>query len=274
MWITAWAAMVNASGALRCVAGAYASIVLALAATGCGGTAQGGTVTIHVFAASSLTEPFSELEREFETAHPDVDVVLSFAGSQDLVAQMEAGAPADVFASASQSWMGKAQQAGLVDDTPKVFARNYLEIAVAAGNPKSIAGLDDLQNRPELVSARCAPAVPCGALTDQVLHARAASVQFDTEQNSVTDTLGLVASGEADAALVYATDVRTAQGDVEGIQIPESRTFTTEYPIVTIASDDARRHDRAQRFVNFVTGETGQQVLSDSGFLPGMPDGP
>ena len=227
-------------------------------------------VTLHVFAAASLTESFAQLEKDFEAAHPNVDVVVSYAGSQDLVAQMQAGAPADVFASASQTWMDRAASEGLTDGDPVVFARNSLQLAVAPGNPKNVTGLEDVAERDELVTVRCAAAVPCGALTDKVLDAESASVSFDTEQNSVTDTLGLVTAGEADVAFVYTTDVTAARGKADGVDIAGADSIATTYPIASTSLSRVESRDEvARQFVEYVAGAQGQKVLAGAGFETG-----
>lgn len=255
-------------------AGALAAVV-ALALGACvkdGGSAAGSSraISLHVFAAASLTTPFSHMEDAFENTHPDVDVVLNFAGSQDLVAQMQAGAPADVFASANEEWMDKARAAGLIESGAPVFARNVLQIAVARGNPKGVKDLADLAARPELVVVRCAPAVPCGALTDKVLDYAGYAVQADTEQNSVTDTLGVVSAGEADAGFVYATDIRAASSTVEAVPLPQGPGLSTAYPIALTAKGSAGEASASAReFLQFVTGAEGQNVVEKAGFEPG-----
>lgn len=259
----------------RCVRAGVLALIAALTLGACvkdGGSADGGdrSLTLHVFAAASLSAPFDKLEQAFENTHPDVDVVMNFAGSQDLVAQMQAGAPADLFASANEEWMDKARTAGLISGDSPIFARNILEIAVAPGNPKEVKGLADVASRPDLVVVRCAPAVPCGALTDRVLESSGYKVQADTEQNSVTDTLGLVSAGEADAGFVYATDIQAASDTVEGVPFDEAQNFSTAYPIaLTTQGSEGKANASAREFLQFVTGAEGQNVLEKAGFEPG-----
>lgn len=226
--------------------------------------------TLTVFAAASLTGTFDELEAEFEKQHPEIDLRMNYAGSQDLVAQMAGGAPADVFASASTTWMDTAATDGLIDGEAVPFARNTLQIAVDPGNPKGITGLGSLEADGALVSVRCASAVPCGALTDRMLADSGATITFTTEQNSVTDTLSLVRMGEADAAIVYRTDVTGSDGEVDGVDIEGAEAWETTYPIaVTSHAKQAGTEAQAQAFVDFVLGPTGQAALGTAGFLPG-----
>lgn len=261
----------------RLVGRAAAATLIAASLAGCsGGSVTEGAdasqdrTTVTVFAAASLKSTFERLEKDFEKEHPNVDIVLTFAGSQDLVTQMDAGAPADVFASASRSWMQKAKDKKLVTAFPEVFARNSLELAVAEGNPKRIEGLDDLAARPELVTVRCASAVPCGELTDRLLkNAGLDAIEFDTEQNSVTDTLGLVVAGEADAAIVYETDVAGAEDTVDGVELAGAERLANTYEIaVTKEAETANRSEAAQEFVDLVMSHEGQMVFEDAGFAP------
>jgi molybdate transport system substrate-binding protein len=216
--------------------------------------------SITVLAAASLTKTFGELATKFEAEHPGVSVATSFAGSADLVAQITAGAPADVFASADTKNM--ATVSALVG-TPVNFATNVLEIAVPKGNPARVSGFADLA-RPGVKTVICAPVVPCGAATVAVEAATGVRLTPVSEENAVTDVLGKVSSGEADAGLVYATDVKGAPSRVTGIPFPESRSAVNTYPIATItASANAAL---AQAFVDYVTGRVGRSVLAAAGF--------
>jgi molybdate transport system substrate-binding protein len=243
-----------------------AGVVLLVALTGgCGSddSSDGsGDTTLRVFAASSLTSTFEELGKQFEASHDGVDVQFNFGGSSDLVTQLQDGAPADVFASADTANMDKATGADLVGD-PVPFATNTLEIAVPPGNPAGIKSLDDL-TRSGLNLVICAPEVPCGAAAQQV--ADNAGITFNpvSEEQSVTDVLTKVSSGEADAGLVYVTDVQAAGDSVKGITFPESSSVVNTYPIATVSDSDYA--DPAQEFVDLVTGAAGQQVLADAGF--------
>lgn len=244
--------------ALACV------LALVLPLSACGGSEeQSGGDTVTVYAAASLTAAFEEIAADFEAEHDGVDVQLSFGGSSDLVTQIQNGAPADVFASADTANMDKLTADDLTAAPPLDFATNTLEIAVPPGNPAGITSFDDLAG-PGVSLVVCAPEVPCGAAAQQV--ADLAGVQLDpvSEEQSVTDVLGKVTSGEADAGLVYVTDVQAAGEDVEGITFPESAEVVNTYPIAPLTDSD--QPDLAGEFVDFVLGDTAQQVLEDAGF--------
>lgn len=242
---------------------------VALALTACaGGTAPtsaaktGGSIT--VFAAASLTATFTELAADFEAANPGTTVQLTFAGSSDLVTQITEGAPADVFASADAKSMTKLTDAALVDaDAPVDFATNVLEIAVPPGNPAGVTTLADLAD-PAVKTVVCAAQVPCGAATAAIEQATGSHIVPVSEESSVTDVLGKVVSGEADAGLVYVTDVISAGDAVEGIEFPESSRAVNTYPIAVVKT--SARPDVAAAFVAFVTGSVGEDVLSAAGF--------
>ncbi len=227
------------------------------------GTTPTGTIT--VFAAASLKATFTELARTFEAENPGTHVALSFAGSSDLAGQLSQGAPADVFASADTANMKKLQDAGLADGTPKDFATNTLAIAVPPGDPAGIASLQDLA-RPDIKLVTCARQVPCGAATAKVAQAAGLTLSPVSEENAVTDVLGKVTSGEADAGLVYGTDIKAAGSSAKGIPFPEAASAVNTYPIAGVAT--GRNKAAAQAFVNLVTGQEGQKVLAAAGFGP------
>jgi len=245
-------------------AGVAALAVMALA--GCGASASGtgdaGTTTLTVFAAASLKGSFEDLAAQFEAAHEGVDVQLSFAGSSDLVAQIQQGAPADVFASADTANMDKLVADDLVGD-PQDFATNTLEIAVPPGNPAGVETLADLAS-PGVKLVLCAPEVPCGAASAKVADAAGLDLRPVSEEQSVTDVLGKVTAGEADAGLVYVTDVAAAGDDVEGVELPESAEAVNTYPIAPVADSD--RAELARQFVDLVLSSEGQQTLAGFGF--------
>jgi molybdate transport system substrate-binding protein len=220
--------------------------------------------TLTVFAAASLTEAFEEVAADFEAAHQGVDVQLSFAGSSDLVAQIQQGAPADVLASADTATMDELVADGLVHE-PQDFATNSLAIAVPAGNPAGVTGLDDLAD-PGLTLVLCAPQVPCGAAATRVQETAGLDLAPASEEQSVTDVLGKVAAGEADAGLVYVTDVARAGDAVEGIEVPEAASTVNTYPIAVVA--DSAQADLAQEFTDAVLAAQGQDVLAGLGFGP------
>jgi molybdate transport system substrate-binding protein len=230
------------------------------AASSTGGDLTG---TLTVFAAASLTDVFTDLGNQLEKGNPGLHVQFNFAGSDALATQITQGAPADVFASANQKQMKVVTDAGLQAGDPAVFADNVLEIAVPKGNPGHVTGLEDFEN-PDLTLAVCAPSVPCGAAAQQVFTAAGITAQPDTEETDVKAALNKVQLGEVDAALVYATDVKAAGNQVEGIEFPEADQAVNEYPICTLkaAPDPAA----AKAFVDLVTSDEGQQALTDAGF--------
>ncbi len=232
-------------------------------ATG-GGSASGalsGTVT--VFAAASLKSTFTRLADQFEAAHPGTKVALSFAGSSDLVTQISQGAPADIFAAADSRNMAKLAEAGLLDGAATDFATNTLEIAVPPANPASISNFADLAGSGVRVVV-CAPQVPCGAAAVTAEQAAGIELSPVSEESSVTDVLGKVISGEADAGLVYATDVQAAGTKVTGIPFAESGRAVNTYPVAVVGS--SRNKQLAAAFVALVTGDDGRKVFADAGF--------
>lgn len=222
-----------------------------------------GTTTLTVFAAASLKSTFTTLGRSFESAHPGTRVTFSFAGSADLAAQLQSGAPADVFAAADEKNMTKVTADELVQGTPQVFATNRLEIAVPPDNPAGIASFADLA-KPGVRLVTCAVEVPCGAAARQVQQAAGVTLSPVSEESSVTDVLGKVRSGEADAGLVYVTDVRAAGAQVKGVAVPEAGQALNRYPIAALAQ--SRQPGVAAAFVQLVTGVEGQRVLGAAGF--------
>jgi molybdate transport system substrate-binding protein len=250
--------------------GATATTVLLLTwgLAGCGADADGsggdgGDTTLTVYAAASLTSSFEALGESFEDSHESVEVEFNFAGSSDLVAQIQSGAPADVFASADEPTMDKLTAEGLNGSDPELFATNTLEIATPPDNPAGVASLQDLAD-PGLNLVVCAPEVPCGAASQSAAEAAGVELQPDSEEQSVTDVLGKVTSGEADAGLVYVTDVIVAGDAVQGIEFPESEAVVNGYPIATVA--DSENGDLAQQFVDLVLSDEGRRVLADAGF--------
>ena len=238
-------------------------LALALPLTACGGDEQETTLT--VYAAASLTAAFEDIAAEFEKEHDGVSVELSFGGSSDLVTQIQEGAPADVFASADTANMNELVADDLTGAAPEPFATNTLEIAVPPGNPAGIASFQDLA-QPGLALVVCAAEVPCGAAAQAVAEAAGVTLDPVSEEQSVTDVLGKITSGEADAGLVYVTDVAAAGDDVEGITFPESDEVVNTYPIASVADSD--ESGLAADFTEFVLGDTGQEILAGYGFGP------
>jgi molybdate transport system substrate-binding protein len=221
------------------------------------------TGEITVFAAASLKNTFTELGRRFEEANPGTSVDFNFAGSSDLVTQLLQGAPADVFASADEKNMTKAVDGGLVAGDPVDFATNTLTIVTPPGNPRGIAIFADLAE-PGTTVVVCAPQVPCGSATEKVEQETGVTLSPVSEESAVTDVLGKVTSGQADAGLVYVTDAKGAGDKVTEVPFPESSTAVNTYPIAVL--HNAENPAPAQRFVDLVTGPDAQQVLNEAGF--------
>ncbi|MFC5679578.1 molybdate ABC transporter substrate-binding protein [Aeromicrobium endophyticum] len=251
-----------------------ASILLLATTTACGTSDDNGSddaatssapqdTSITVFAAASLKSSFTELGSAFEKANPGVTVTFNFAGSSDLVAQIQQGAPADVFASADTTNMDKATADDLVAGSPTDVATNTLEIATPPGNPAGVDSIDDLAD-PDVKVVLCAPEVPCGAAAAGVEKAAGISISPVSEEQSVTDVLGKVVSGEADAGLVYVTDVKAAGDKVRGVTFPESSRVVNTYPIAALTG--SKHPDVAKAFADFVAGDQGQAVLAAAGF--------
>jgi molybdate transport system substrate-binding protein len=259
--------------AARRVAMASASVLLLAGCAGgtdtapgssSAGTAAGEELTgrVTVFAAASLTDVFGTFESRFEELHPGVDVVMSFAGSSSLAEQIRQGAPADVFASADLATMTTVEDDGAVAvSTP--FASNTLELVVPAGNPAGVTGLADLA-RSDLAIALCAVEVPCGAATARLLDATGIEAVPDTLEQDVTSVLTKVRLGEADAGLVYRTDVAAAGDAVDGIAVDGADDVVNVYPVAALA--DAPNPDAADAFVEFVLSDEARAILDGAGF--------
>ncbi|CRZ18498.1 molybdate ABC transporter substrate-binding protein [Mycolicibacterium neworleansense] len=230
-------------------------------ASGPSSAAGGGSIT--VFAAASLKSAFTEIGEQFETDNPGSSVEFSFAGSSDLVTQLTQGADADVFASADTRNMDKAVAADLVEGGPVNFATNTLTIAVAPGNPKGIKTFADLA-KPGTSVVVCAPPVPCGGATAKVEKATGVTLSPVSEETSVTDVLGKVTSGQADAGLVYVTDAAGAGDKVTSVAFPEAAQAVNTYPAAVLK--ESRHAELAHRFVDLVIGEAGQKALAKAGF--------
>ena|SRR5680860_383952 len=251
--------------------GAMAAVLLLAMGAACGSddsgdtSSSGGekTTTLTVYAAASLTSTFTEMGKQFEADHKGVKVKFSFGGSSDLVAQIQQGAPADVFASADTANMDKVTADDLVEGEPVNFASNTLEIAVPPDNPAGVASLQDLA-KPGTKVVVCAPEVPCGAAAQKVEEDSGVTIKPVSEEQSVTDVLNKVVTGEADAGLVYVTDAQAAGDKVKGVTFPESSSAVNVYPIGALA--DSKNQDLAQTFVDLVTGEDGQKILADAEF--------
>lgn len=221
--------------------------------------------SITVSAAASLTDAFRALAREFRKTHPTVRVTFNFGSSSALVSQIQAGAPADVFAAADTSSVDKLAASGQVNKAPRIFARNSLQIAVKPSNPLKITSLADLSKA--RVVALCAKTVPCGVYVTSALQ-RAAVVLPESSISRGVDakaTIGAVVNGDADAAVVYTTDVLAAGRSVTQVTIPKIHNVTAMYSIAAFrGSKNARA---AQAFIDFVTSAAGQSTILRFGFL-------
>lgn len=218
---------------------------------------------ITVFAAASLTATFTQMADEFERQHPDVHVTFSFAGSSDLATQIVEGAPADVFASANEAQMQVVHDASMTASAPVPFATNVLTIVVPADNPAAVTSFADLGNA-EVSTVVCAPQVPCGAATVTLEENSGVDIPAVSEESSVTDVLGKVSSGQADAGIVYVTDIARGADGVVAVPIQNADAAINLYPIAALAS--ATSPDAAAAFVDFVTSTDGMALLTEAGF--------
>ena len=221
----------------------------------CSGSAQHTDVT--VFAAASLTEAFTAIA----ALDPTLGVTFSFDGSATLVDQLAAGAPADVLATADEATMARATSADLVEE-PIILATNTMVLAVPAGNPAGITGLDASLDGARLVL--CAPAVPCGATARRIADAAGVTLHPVSEEQRVTDVRGKVASGEADAGFVYRTDALAAGAALAVIEVPDAAAHASRYPIAL--ASEAPNGDGGRAFIALATSEAGRAVLAEHGF--------
>ncbi|WP_062521201.1 molybdate ABC transporter substrate-binding protein [Demequina silvatica] len=250
------------------VAGSVAALALSLTACTNGSADRGAAslapgsedTTLWVLAAASLTEVLEEIAEGFEADHPGVDVVGNYAGSSDLAAQLLEGAPADVFISADEANMDKVE--GLVAGTPTVVATNTLTIVVPEGNRAGVAGLADLADD-AVVTVVCAPQVPCGAATAALAAGAGVTLSPASEEQNVTDVLGKVSAGQADAGIVYVTDVARGYG-VEAVPIDGAGSVVNRYPAAALTR--AAQPALAQEFVAYLGGPEAQAVLAAAGF--------
>jgi molybdate transport system substrate-binding protein len=265
------------------VLGGAGVIALAVALAACsspsgnsgasGGTARAtGTATaakpagtVVVFAATSLTGAFNKIASQFQAANPGVTVKFNYNGSSSLATQITQGAPADVFASAAPANMKTVTDAGLTPAAPKTFARNQAEIMVEKGNPGHVTAVADLAN-PAVKVVTCAPKVPCGVLATEVFKNAGVTVKPVSQEENVGGVVTKVSLGEADAGIVYVTDVKANEGKAAGVPIPADQNDTTDYPIAQVKG--APNATAAAAFISYVLGAQGQQVLKSFGFMP------
>ncbi len=258
-----------------------AVLMVGLVATGCGSSGSKAaptaaakaptttvsklTGTVTVSAAASLTEAFGKIGADFHAANPGAETTFNFGSSGALELQIEGGAPADTFASADQDTMAKLQVKNLVD-APVVFARNQLVIVTKAGNPQHVQTLADLANVGTI--SLCGLTVPCGKYAAQILQTAGVTIPESkvTRGVDVKGTLQAVATGDADVAIVYVTDAKSAGTSVAAVTIPAAQNAVATYPIATLkASGDAAVSDA---FIAYVMSARGQATLRSFGFLP------
>ena len=247
---------------LHLLAAAFVGLIGASCGSDDAATTSEGDIT--VFAAASLTAAFTEIGDAFTAANPDATITFNFAASSELVTQIGEGAPADVFASADLNNMTKLTDAGNNANEPVVFATNLLEIVVGPDNPKGITGVADLAN-PDLIVVTCAPDVPCGKYAAQIFEAAGVAVTPKSLEENVKAVVAKVTLGEADAGIVYKTDVSAAGDQAAGVEIPADVNVLAEYPIVV--TRNAADVEGAQAFVDFVNSAAGQDILAKYGFL-------
>src|SRR5215470_12697755 len=258
--------------ALLTVVCAVAALVLAACSSSSSGSSSGGSSasgklsgTVVVFAATSLTEAFDKIGAQFEKANPGVTVKFNYNGSSSLATSINQGAPADVFASAAPKNMKTVTDAGGASGTPKDFATNSGEIMVEKGNPKHIKSVSDLANS-AIKTVVCAPEVPCEQVATAIFKNAGVTVKPVSQETNVGGVVTKVTLGEADAGIVYVTDVKANEAKATGVTIPASQNDVTSYPIAELKS--APNAAGAAAFISYVLGPQGQAVLASFGFAP------
>jgi len=233
--------------------------------TGATTTAAAGTVKgdITVFAAASLTAAFTDIGAAFSRANPEAKATFSFDASSALAQQITQGAPADVVASADQANMDKLTKAGLNGTEPVIFATNSPAIIVEKGNPKGIETVADLA-KPDVKVAACAPEVPCGSYAATIQKNAGVTITPVSLEQNVKGVVTKVTSGEADAGIVYITDVMAAGDKAEAVEIPDDINVVARYPIASVKT--SKLQDTDKTFIDFVLGSEGQAILTKYGF--------
>ena len=248
---------------LRAV-GALAALLLVVPGLAACGGGDDDQQELTVFGAASLTEAFTTLAGDFEKDHPDVDVKLSFGSSTDLATQVNEGSPADVLATADEKSMSVAADEGNIDADPTQFATNTLIVVTPPDNPADVTSLDDLSKADFVV---CDPSVPCGAAAATILDNAGVTAEAKSLEEDVKAVLTKVSLGEADAGIVYVTDAQAVGDEVSTVDIPATVNVVNPYFIGVVKGTD--ESDLAQEWVDLVTSQAGQGVLSDAGFGPG-----
>ncbi|MFJ2938342.1 molybdate ABC transporter substrate-binding protein [Streptomyces sp. NPDC087219] len=231
------------------------------AAPGPSGSASGApAANLTVLAAASLTDVFKTAGAAYEKSHPGTKLTFSFAGSQELVAQVSQGSPADVLVTADTKSMDKVKAD---TGTPAIIAKNRLVIATGEGNPYKVDDLKDLADT-KLKVVLAAPEVPAGKYSTQILDAQKVTVKPVSQEPNVRAVLSKVELGEADAGLVYKTDAASAADKVDAVEIPDDQNAIAKYPAATIK--DSENAEAAAAFVAWLSSHEGQKILQDAGF--------
>ncbi|MFE5483824.1 molybdate ABC transporter substrate-binding protein [Streptomyces sp. NPDC056527] len=227
-------------------------------ASGSAGAAPKADLT--VLAAASLTDVFKTAGAAYEKAHPGTKITFSFAGSQELVAQVSQGSPADALVTADTKSMDKVKAD---TGTPTVIAKNRLVIATGEGNPHKVDDLKDLADT-KLKVVLAAPEVPAGKYSKQVLDAQKITVKPVSQEPNVRAVLSKVELGEADAGLVYKTDAESAEDKVDAVEIPDGQNAIAKYPAATLKG--SKNAEAAAAFVAWLSSPEAQKILQDAGF--------
>lgn len=226
-------------------------------------TADDTTTSLRVAAASSLTDVFNDIGAQFMRDNPDIAITFNFASSSDLALQISQGLPADVFASADVKNMAKVTDAGLLEGQPTAFATNSLEIVVEKGNPLHIVSLAQLTT-PGLLFVTCPIEVPIGRYTAEVLRNAGVTVTPASLEENAKGILTKVALGEADAGIVYRTDILAAGSSVTGVPIADKINVNPLYVVGTLRDSHAK--EATQRFIDLLNSDQGREKLSKFGF--------
>ncbi|MFF5503560.1 molybdate ABC transporter substrate-binding protein [Streptomyces roseolus] len=250
-------------GGRRATAAALTAVLLvplAACSGGDDGDATAADTKLTVLAAASLTDVFKTAGAAYEKAHPGTRLTFSFAGSQELVAQVSQGSPADVLVTADTKSMDKVRAD---TGTPVVIATNRLVIATGEGNPHQVDDLKDLGDA-KLKVVLAAPEVPAGKYSEQILAKQGIQVKPVSQEPNVRAVLSKVELGEADAGLVYRTDAASAADKVDAVEIPDAQNAVAKYPAATLK--DSENAEDAEAFVAWLASADGQRILRDAGF--------
>lgn len=242
----------------RRLAAALAALALLVPLAACGGAK--GETTLTVLAAASLTDAFGDIRTAYAREHPDVTLRFSFAGSQQVAAQVRQGAPADVVATADEKTMADLDRYVTKAHT---FATNRLGIVVQKGNPKHIRGLADLA-RDDVDVVLAGPSVPAGRYARKILDRAGVTVQPRSEPTDVRQVLTPVRLGEADAGIVYLTDIADAGEAVQAVPIPTAQNVVATYPVAAV--EEGPHRTAATGFCDWLRSRTAQRVLHEHGF--------